>query len=97
MISVDTPRCKVARPCCWLPSCHANVRALYRHNWRFLNRPSLLYAGRGGPSAPAVSPTTGHSPPVHQPALTTACAALEDAMSGTEARLTRLSVSFVLD
>ena len=32
MITVDTPCCKVARPCCWLPSGHANVRPAHRHS-----------------------------------------------------------------
>src|SRR5215831_6445501 len=78
MITGDTSRCNVARPCCWLPSGHANVRALYRQGWRFLSQSSLLYPSRDGPSASTVSPSsTDHCPPDHQPTMMTACVALE--------------------
>jgi len=63
MINVDTPRCRVPPPCCWLPSGHADQRPVGRQKWPFVNRSSLLYAGPDGPSALTVGPSLDRPPP----------------------------------
>ena len=71
MITVDAARCKVARPCCWLLSGHADARPIGRKKWHDLHR--CMLAATVHPPRPSVPARPGAA---HQPASTTACAEL---------------------
>jgi hypothetical protein len=62
MITVDTPRCKVARPCCWLLSGHADARPIGRKKWHDLHR--CMLAAMVHPSRPSVPARPGAALPL---------------------------------